>query len=150
MNKVRIHIFHVDFFLTSRRFHVCITPSCWEAVKFVLPYINRGPWVENEGKRERAVRITFDDFLQPAVEALRAGEPFDHLIFAAPEYDIELITGYTILPKVHVGLGALVRGYSSESDMEVEIVHDTLHNATEDDDEIVMAFGFPFFLVGHP
>ena len=65
-----------------------------------------------------------------------------------PEYDIELISDYTILPKVHKGIGALVVGYSSESDMEVEIVHDTLHNAAED--EIVMAFGFPFFPVGHP
>ena len=63
VNEVRIHVFHVDFFLTSRRFHTRITPSRWEAVRLVLPYINRGPWVENEGKRERAVRITFDDFL---------------------------------------------------------------------------------------
>ena len=51
---------------------------------------------------------------------------------------------------MHVGLGVFVRGYSSELDMEVEIVHDTLHNAGEDDDEIVMAFGFPFFPFGHP
>ena len=57
---------------------------------------------------------------------------------------------YTILPNVHKGIGALVRGYSPESDMEVEIVHDTLHNAAEDDDEIVMAFGFPFFPIQHP
>ena len=96
------------------------------------------------------MRITFDDFLQPVVKAWRAGKPSANLIFDIPEYDIELILGYTILPNVHVGLGALVRGYSSESDMEVEIVHDTLHNAAKDDDEIVMAFGFPFFPVGHP
>ena len=127
-----------------------ITPSRWEAVKFVLPYINQGPWVENEGKRERAVRITFDDFVQLAVKAWRAGEPFANLIFDIPEYETDLITSYTILPNVHVGLGALVRGYSSKSDMEVEIVHDTLHNAAKDDDKIVMAFGFPFFPVGHP
>ena len=126
-----------------------MTPSCWEAIKFVLPYINRRPWVENEGRRERVVRITFDDFLQPFVEAWRVGETFDHLIFAAPEYDIELITSYTVLPKVHVGLGALVMGYLSKSDMEVEIVHNTLHNAAKYDNEIVMAFGFPLFLVGH-
>ena len=49
-----------------------------------------------------------------------------------------------------MGLGALVGGYSLDSNMEVEIVHDTLHNATEDDNKIVMAFGFPFFPVGHP
>ena len=51
---------------------------------------------------------------------------------------------------MHVGIGALVKGYSFKSDMEVEIVHDTLHNAIEDDNEIVMAFGFPFFPIGHP
>ena len=51
---------------------------------------------------------------------------------------------------MHVGLGALVKGYLFESDMEVEYVHDTLHNAVEDDDKIVMAFGLPFFPVGHP
>ena len=96
------------------------------------------------------MRITFDDFLQPAVKAWRAGEPFANLIFHILEYKIDLISSCTILPNVHVGLGALVRGYSSESDMEVEIVHDTLHNAAKDDDEIVMAFGFPFFPVGHP
>ena len=80
------------------------------------------------------MRITFDDFLQPAVKAWRAGEPFNHLIFAAPEYDIKLFSGYTILPNVHVGLGALVRGYLSESNMEVEIVHNTLHTSDEEDD----------------
>ena len=34
-------------------------------------------------------------------------------------------------------------GYSSESDMEVEIGHDNLRNSHEDDDEIMMALGFP-------
>ena len=62
VSEVRIHVFQVDFFLIARRFHTRITPSRWEAVQFVLPYINQGPWVENEGKRERAIRISFDDF----------------------------------------------------------------------------------------
>ena len=150
VSEVRVYVFQVDFFLTARRFHTCIVPSRWEAVKFVLPYINRGPWVENEGKRERAIKITFDDFLQPAVKAWRAEKPFTDLILNIPEYDIELILEYTILPDVHRGIGALVVGYSSESDMEVEIVHDNLRNSHRDDDEIMMAFGFPFFLVGHP
>ena len=115
-----------------------------------MPYINRGPWVEKEGKRERAIKITFDDFLQPAVGAWRAGKPFANLLLDIPEYDIELISEYTILPNVHRGIGALVVGYSSESNMEVEIVHDNLHNSTGDDDKIMMAFGFPFFPVEHP
>ena len=68
-NEVRIHSFEISHFYSARREHICITPSRWEAVEFVLPYINTGPWVEHEGKRERAMRITFDDFLQPAVKA---------------------------------------------------------------------------------
>ena len=96
------------------------------------------------------MRITFDDFLQPTIKAWRAREPFANLIFDIPEYNIELISGYTILPNVHVGLGIIVTGYSSKSNMEVEIVQDTLHNAVEDEDKIMMAFGFPFFPVGHP
>ena len=115
-----------------------------------MPYINQGPWVENEGKRERAIKITFDDFQQPAVEAWRAGKPFANMLLDISEYDIKLISEYTILPDVHRGIGALVVGYSSESDMEVEIVHDNLRNSHRDDDEIMMAFGFPFFPVGHP
>ena len=102
----------MDFYLTARRFHTRIVPSRWEAVQFVLPYINRGPWVENEGKREREIKVTFDYFLQPIVEVWRAGKPFADLILTIPEYDIELISKYTIPPKVHRGIGALVVGYS--------------------------------------
>ena len=51
---------------------------------------------------------------------------------------------------MHVGIGALVKGYSFKSDMEVEIVHDNLHNSHDDDDEIMRVLGYPFFPVGHP
>ena len=78
------------------------------------------------------------------------GAHFTDLILNIREYDIELILEYTILPYVHRGIGALVVGYSSESDMEVEIVHDNPRNSHEDDDKIMMALGFPFFPVGHP
>ena len=101
-------------------------------------------------KRERVVKVTFDDFLQPAIEDWRAGEPYANLISNILEYETDLISSYTNLSKVHLGLSVFTRGYSSESNMEVEIVHNTLHSATEDDDEIVMAFGFPYFPIGHP
>ena len=97
-----------------------------------------------------AIKITFDDFLQPAVKAWRVGKPFANLLLDIPEYDIELISKYTILPEVHRGIGVLVVGYSSKSDMEVEIVHDNLRNSHRDDDEIMMALGVPFFPIGHP
>ena len=126
-----------------------ITPSRWEAVKFVLPYINRGPWIKHEGKSERAVRITFEDFLRPAVEAWRAGEPYAPLIHSIPEYETDLISTYRNLPHIHRGLSPFVRGYSSESDIEVDIVHDDMY-ASDGDHEIMVVLGFPYFPVGFP
>ena len=58
-----------------------ITQAHWQAFGFVLPYIILGLWVESEGKRERAIKITFDEFLRQAVEAWRAGIPYAELIF---------------------------------------------------------------------
>ena len=69
VTEVWIHNFEIHFFLTWRREHVCLTQGHWSTVEFVLPYINRGPWVEEEGKRVRAVNITFDDFMRPTIEA---------------------------------------------------------------------------------
>ena len=92
----------------------------------------------------------FGDFLQPTVKVWRAGEPYAVLIYDILEYKTDLILSYTNLPKVHLGLSVFTRGYSSELDMEVKIMHNTLHSSAEEDDEIVMAFGFPFFPIGHP
>ena len=69
VTEVRIHNFEIHFFLIWRREHVRLTQGYWSIVEFVLSYINRGPWVEEEGKRVRAVNITFDDFMCPAIEA---------------------------------------------------------------------------------
>ena len=69
VNEVIIHNFHIDFFLATIRFHVRITPAYWRTIQLILPYINRGLWVEHKGKRERVVKITFNDSLQPVVEA---------------------------------------------------------------------------------
>ena len=102
VDEVRIHNFHINFFLNARREHVHITPAYWRMVKFGLPYINRGPWVDHKKKRERAVRITFDDFLRAAMEAWRAGEPYAQLIYNIPEYEIDLITTYTSHPRMRI------------------------------------------------
>ena len=150
VNEVGIHNFHIDHFLTAKRVHVRITPAYWKIVKFVFPYINMGPWVEHEGKRDREVKVTFNDFLQRAIKAWRDGEPYGDLIYNIPEYKTDLILSCANLPRVHLGLSVFARGYSSESDMEVKIVHNTLHSSAKEDDEIVMAFGFPFFPAGHP
>ena len=95
-------------------------------MEFVLPYINRGPWVECEGKRERAVQITFDNYLKPTIKAWRASKPYTQLVFDLLEYETNLITHYFMIPELHAGLGLLVRGYSSESEGEVDVVNDTM------------------------
>ena len=69
VNEVRIHCFEICCYYSARREHIRITPSRWEVVEFVLPYINRGPWVECEGKRERAVQVTFDNYLKLVIKA---------------------------------------------------------------------------------
>ena len=42
-----------------------------------------------DGKIERAIKITFDDFLKPVVEAWRAGEPYTDIFFKIPEYEVD-------------------------------------------------------------
>ena len=69
------------------------------------------------------VKITFHDFLQPNVEAWRAGKPYAQLVFDLPEYETNLITRYFMVLELHAGLNLLVRGYSSESEGEVDILN---------------------------
>ena len=99
--------------------------------------------MEHKGKRERAVKITFDDFLQPTVEAWRASKPYAQLVFDLVEYETNLITTYTSLVELHLGLNLLVRGYSSQSEGEVDIVNDTMHDFDKGD-EIMMVLDYPY------
>ena len=145
VDEVRIHSFHLHHYLTARKTHVRITPSHWETVKFVLPYINRGPWIERNGKKERAVKITFDDFLRPALEARRAGKPFAHLIYDIPEYETDLISTYHNIPYLHRGLGIFTPGYSSESEEAVDLEYEEDEEHNEAGDEILIILGYPFF-----
>ena len=79
---------------------------------------------------------------------MRVGQPYTQLIFDILEYETNLITTYTNLLEVHLGLNLLVEGYSSKSDVEVDIVHDTLHDSNEEE-EIMMVFGYSYFFVGY-
>ena len=69
VEEVRIHTFHLNHYLTSRRAHVCLQSVRWELVKLILCFIERGPWVLQESKKEREIRVTFDEFLKPVIEA---------------------------------------------------------------------------------
>ena len=148
VDEVRIHNFHLNFFLTGRRAHVRIVQTYWRTVHFVLPYIKRGPWVLRDGKIERAVRITFDEVLKPAIEAWKAGLPYHRLVFDLPEYEIDLISTWTNLPRVHAHISPFVVGWSSDSDREVDVVNDSLEESEDEDDEIMMVLGYPFFAFG--
>ena len=72
---MKIHTFHLKFSFTARRTHVRIEGVRWELVKLILQFVNRRPWVAKEGRVERAIKITFDDLLKPAVAAWRSGLP---------------------------------------------------------------------------
>ena len=71
-----------------------------------MPYVNLGPWLESEGKRERAVRITFDEFLRPVVEAWKARLPYAELIFRLPQSELELIASGKKLTHINANLSA--------------------------------------------
>lgn len=146
VDEVRIHSFHLHHYISPRKTHVRITPSHWETVRFVLPYINRGPLVERNGKKERAVRITFDEFLRPAIEARRAGKPYDKLIQDIPEYETDLISTYHKLPYLQRRLTIFASNYSSESEQEVDLEYEEDEERNEAGDEIMMILGYPFFL----
>ena len=101
-----------------------------------------GPWLESKGKRERAIKITLDEFLRPAVEAWRAGLPYAELIFHLPQSELEPIIDGKRLPHIHANLRGGERGYSSESDLEVDLENDEFE--FHQDDEILTFFGYPY------
>lgn len=147
VDKVRIHTFHLDIYLTSRRAHVRIQTVRWEIVKLILQFVNRGSWVVKGTKFERTIKIKFDDFLKPAIEAWRIGLPFTSLLFDLPEYKTDLITTYHNLLEVHKGVSTLAEGYSSDSEIEVDFAHDEVDNNSDGEYDIMKINGCPFLLV---
>ena len=99
--------------------------------------------MECKGKRERAVQITFDNYLKPAIKAWRASKPYAQLVSDLPEYETDLISHYFMVPNLHAGKNLLVRGYTLESKGEVDILNDTRQEFHQDD-EIMMILGYPY------
>ena len=147
VEEVRIHTFHLNHYLTSRRAHVRLQSVCWELVKLILRFIERGPWVLQESKKERAIRVTFDEFLKLVIEAWRTGQPYAHLVHEIPEYETDIISTYSNLGWVHRGVSAFAEGYSSDSEFEVDFVHEALDSDSEEEYDITRVNGYPFFLV---
>ena len=88
------------------------------------------------------MRIIFDDFLRPAVEAWKAGLPYAELIYCLLQSEIELIAASKKLTHIHTNLSAWERGYSSQSDLEVDLENDECE--FHQDDEILTFFGYPY------
>ena len=147
VEKVRIHTFHLRFFLTARKFHVRIGCVRWELVKLILRFVNRGPWVIKEGRVERAIKITFDDFLKPAVEAWRSGLPYWKIIQGIPETKTDIITTFRNLDWVHKGVSPFADGYSSDSEEEVDYANDVVDNDSDTEFDIMKVDGYPYFLI---
>lgn len=134
VDEVRIHTFHIDIYLTNRKTHVRFQPVRWEVVKLILQFVNRGPWIKKDIKIERAIKITFDEHLKPAVEAWRNRLPYWKLVFGVPRHEIDLISTTHSLPWVHSHIRIFEDGYSSESEQEVDEAHERVSNNVDVND----------------
>ena len=128
VKEVRLHTFHLSHYRTATQTYVFITTSPWAIVKGVLPFLDLG-W--NEGGK-RAIKVTFDDFLRPVIEAREAKKPYGRLIKSLPAEEVKRISTYYKFPQVYLGGNLFVHGYSTESDHEVDV------EGSEEDEEYVL------------
>ena len=147
IEEVRIHTFHIRIFLTARKARARLGCVHWELVKLILRFVNRGPWVIKEGRVERAIKITFDDFLKPAVEAWRGGLPYWKILQDIPETETDIISTYRNLDWVHRGVSPFEDGYSSDSEAEVDYANDAVDSDSDTEFDIMKVDGYPFFLL---
>lgn len=117
VKEVRFHTFHLSHHRTATRTYVFITTAPWEKVKGILPLLDLD-WNE-EG--ERIIKVTFDDFLRPVIEAQKAKKPFDRLIKSLPADEVNRISSYYEYPKECLGNNLFVYGYATESNHEVDV-----------------------------
>ena len=80
--------------------------------------------------------------MRPAVESWRAGLPYAELIFHLPQSELEPIIDGKRLSHIHANLRRDERGYSLESDLEVDLENDEFE--FRQDDEILTFFGYPY------
>lgn len=119
----------------------------WEVVKLILQFIDRGPWVVKGTKIERAIKITFDDYLKPAIAAWKSGLPYASLIFDIPETKIDIISTYHNLTEVHRGVSPFEEGYSSDSELEVDFAQEGSDDHSDGEYDIMKINGYPYFLI---
>ena len=137
VSEIRVHNFHLYRYLFNGRIHVRIAQSYWGAVQSVLSYVSRKFW-EEEGS---AQKITFDDFLHPAVAAWKERKPYAHIVCDLPEIEAGSITSTIPIPFKHPSLSCFTRGYASDSDCEVDIENDDYDD--REDYEVLLFLGYP-------
>ena len=93
------------------------------------------------GERGRPIKITFDDFLRPAVTAWKNREPHAHIVCDLPESVVGTITTTVPIPFRHPSLSYFTRGYSSDEDREVDIENDDYDDREEF--EILLFLAYP-------
>ena len=89
-----------------------IAQSQWGAIRSVLSYVSKRLWEEGCSP----IKITFDNFLHPAVTAWKDGKPYAHIVCDLPESVAGAITTTIPIPFRHPSLSCFTRGYSSNSD----------------------------------
>lgn len=114
----------------------------------MVSYINRGPLVQKGSKWEKHVKVTFDDFLKTLVEAWRVGLPYALLVEELSEHDTDIISTWTNLWWVNMGIGTFDEGFSSKSEFEVDWEEGGDESDSDDKDGygIMQVNGFPFIL----
>ena len=98
-----------------------------------------------EGRRERAIKITIDEFLRPAIEAWNAGKPFSKIIYDLSRNEVARILVYKSMTYFHAYLDIDVKDYSSELELEVDLENDEYE--FRQDDILLTFFGHPHLLV---
>ena len=71
-----------------RRKHCRIYPFTWVLAQLLLQHIAKIPLAREGAHSYRKLKITFDDFLKPAIDAWRVLHPFQHLIEDIPEINL--------------------------------------------------------------
>ena len=144
MNEVRVHNFHLYRYLIKGNIHVRIAQSHWGAIRSILSYISKRLWEEGGSP----VKITFDKFLRPAVTAWKDGKPYAHIVCDLPKSVAGTITTTIPIPYRYPSLSCFTRGYSSDSDREVDIENDDYDE--REDYEILLFLAYPSIPYAQP
>ena len=137
VKKVWVHNFHLYHYLIEGRIHVRIAQYHWGAVRSILSYVSERLW----GEGSSPLKITLDDFIHPAVAAWRDEKPYAQIVCDLPESVARTITTSIPIPFRHPSLSCFSRGYTFDSNREVDIQNDDYDK--KEDYEILLFLGYP-------